>query len=178
MVFAVREWPGYVCECGIKIRNFSASIRALEPQISHKHFYFVKYYYELIRIWGEKWSAASDYGFPCKQPLGPPPSWCSFNPVSESFRKAICGVSTWEEHTGEQNWKVLGWRGFSDVIFALAVPAWHRTIHRTVNCCNFGKLRSSKIVISPHFINYGTYSAKRTVPYRTVHRTGHRPDYK
>jgi len=46
--------------------------------------------------------------------------------------EALCGVSTWEEHTGEQKWEVLGRRGHSEAIFALAVPAWHRTVHRTV----------------------------------------------
>jgi hypothetical protein len=30
-------------------------------------------------------------------------------------------------------WEVLGWRGLSKAIFAQAVPAWHRTVHRTEN---------------------------------------------
>jgi hypothetical protein len=44
----------------------------------------------------------------------------------------MCGISTWEEHTGEQKWEVLGWRGLSKVVFALAVPEWHRTVHLTI----------------------------------------------
>ena len=59
----------------------------------------------------------------------------------------MCGISTWEEHTGERKWEVLGWRGLSVAIFALAVPAWHRTVHRTVNYHNYGKFQSSKFVI-------------------------------
>jgi len=55
--------------------------------------------------------------------------------------EALCGVSTWEEHTGEQKWEVLGWRGLSEAIFALAVPAWHRTVHHTVLYRNYGKVR-------------------------------------
>jgi len=39
---------------------------------------------------------------------------------------AMCGISTWEEHTGELVWKVLRWGGLSEVIFAQAV------LHRTV----------------------------------------------
>ena len=42
-----------------------------------------------------------------------PPSWCNNNPASGSFREALCDVSTWEEHTREQKWEVLGWRGHS-----------------------------------------------------------------
>jgi len=30
--------------------------------------------------------------------------------------EALCGVSTWEEHTGERKWEVLGWRGLSEAI--------------------------------------------------------------
>jgi hypothetical protein len=47
--------------------------------------------------------------------------------------EALCGVRTWEEHTGERKWEVLGWRGLLEAIFAPAVPAWHRT----VNCRNY-----------------------------------------
>ena len=53
----------------------------------------------------------------------------------------VCAVSTWEEHTGERKWEVLGWRGLSEANFALAVPAWHRTVHRTVFYRNYGKVR-------------------------------------
>jgi len=40
----------------------------------------------------------------------------------------------------------LGLRALSEAIFALAVPAWHSTVHRTVNYRNYGKLQSSKII--------------------------------
>jgi hypothetical protein len=63
--------------------------------------------------------------------------------------EALCGVSTWEEHTGEQKWEVLGWRGLSEAIFALAVPAWHRTIHRTVFYRNYGKVRCDNYGSTP-----------------------------
>jgi len=69
---------------------------------------------------------------------------------------------------------VLGWRDLSEAIIEPAVPAWHRTVHRTVNCFNYGKLRSSTIVTMPKLTKlwYVHYKA-----YRTVHRTVHRPDY-
>ena len=58
--------------------------------------------------------------------------------------EALCGVSTWEEHTEERKWEVLERRGHSEAIFALAVPTWHRTIHRTVFYRLNGKVWSPK----------------------------------
>jgi hypothetical protein len=78
-----------------------------------------------------------------------PPSWCSPNLASGSFREAVL----WRQHVRgacwKWKWEVLGWRGLSEAIFALAVPAWHCTVHHTVNNCNYGKLRSSQIIIWP-----------------------------
>ena len=70
----------------------------------------------------------------------PAPELMEPQPSLRSFTKALCGVSTWEEHTGGRKWEVLGWRGLSEAIFAPAVPAWHHTVHRTANCCDYGKL--------------------------------------
>jgi len=67
--------------------------------------------------------------------------------------EAVCGVSTWEEHTGERKWEVLGRRGHFEAIFALAVPAWHRTVHRLD-----GKIRSPKYARTPYF------KKRRSVP--------------
>ena len=64
--------------------------------------------------------------------------------------EALCGVSTWEEHTGERKWEVLGRRGHSEAIVALAVPAWHRTVHRTEIYRLDGKLRSPKYAKTPY----------------------------
>ena len=76
--------------------------------------------------------------------------------------EALCGVSTWEEHTGELKWEVLGRRGHSEAIFALAVPAWHRTVHRTVSYRIYGT----------SFQKYGKKRSYLTVPYyRTPYRT-------
>jgi len=63
--------------------------------------------------------------------------------------EALCGVSTWEEHTGERKWEVLGQRARSEAIFALAVPAWYRIVHRSVFYCLDGKIRSLKFVCTP-----------------------------
>ena len=42
-----------------------------------------------------------------------------------------CVASTHgRSHTGERKWDV---RGLPEAIFALAVPAWHRTVHRVRN---------------------------------------------
>jgi hypothetical protein len=60
-----------------------------------------------------------------------------------------CETSARERSMLEVEMGVLGWRGLSEAIFALAVPAWHRSVPRTVNYHNYGKLRSSKIVITP-----------------------------
>ena len=59
--------------------------------------------------------------------------------------------STWEEHTWEQKWEVLGRKGLSEAIFALAVPAWHCTVHRTVIYRLNGKLWSPKYAKTPYF---------------------------
>ena len=76
--------------------------------------------------------------------------------------EALCGVSTWEEHAEQRKWEVLGRRGHSEAILALAVPAWHRTVHRTVSYRIYGA----------NFQKYGKKRSYRTVPYRiTVHRT-------
>jgi hypothetical protein len=51
-------------------------------------------------------------------------------------------------HTGERKWEVLGQKGHSDAIFALAVPAWHRTVPYIR--CQFsksGKKRSYRTVL-------------------------------
>jgi len=52
-----------------------------------------------------------------------PPSWCSPNPASGSFREALCGVSTQEGHAGGGNGWCLGRRGLSEAIISLALPA-------------------------------------------------------
>jgi len=70
----------------------------------------------------------------------------------------LCGVSTWEEHTVERKWEVLGRRGLSEAIIALAVPAWHRTVHRTVIYHLDGKLRSPKYAKMPYI------KKRRSVP--------------
>ena len=71
--------------------------------------------------------------------------------------EALCGVSTWEEHTGERKWEVLGWRDLSEAINALAVPAWHRSVHRTVfyrnlvaRCITTSMVRIIQTVIVPY----------------------------
>jgi len=71
------------------------------------------------------------------------------HPASGSFKEALCGVSTWEEHTGERKWEVLGRRGHSEAFFALAVPACHRTVHRTVFCRDYGKVRCDNYGSTP-----------------------------
>ena len=74
--------------------------------------------------------------------------------------EALCGVSTWEEHTGERKWEVLGRKGHSDAIFALAVPAWHRTVIYRLD----GKLRSPKYARTPCVRKDGPYRPNCTVP--------------
>jgi len=54
--------------------------------------------------------------------------------------EALCVV--WQQHMGgtlgSENGRCLGRRGLSEAIFALAVPAWHRTVYRTVFYRNYG----------------------------------------
>jgi len=94
--------------------------------------------------------------------------------------EALCGVSTWEQHTGERKSEVLGRRGHSEAIFALAVPVWHCTVHPTVVFRIDGKLRSPKYARTPYNKKDGPYRPYRTVPSdRTstsliwMHRAGH-----
>ena len=72
--------------------------------------------------------------------------------------EALCGVSTWEEYAGGGNGRCLGRRGHSEAIFALAMPAWHRTVIYRLD----GKLRSPKYAITPYF--NGPYRPNCTVP--------------
>jgi len=111
------------------------------------------------QIINQESSTASDFEFPCKPLLGPPPELMQPQPSprvvqgsivwrqhmrgacgrwkwevlgrrghseakiaravaapelmqpqssSGSFMEALCGVSTWEEHTGERKWEVFG----------------------------------------------------------------------
>jgi hypothetical protein len=116
-------------------------------------------------------STASDFEFPCKPLLGPSPEVMQ----PQSSLRVVQGIIVWRQHVrgacSRWKWEVLGWRGLSEAIFALAVPAWHRTVHRTVHYRNYGKLRSSQIVLRRNLQNYGTYSKKRTALY-TVQCTG------
>jgi len=86
-----------------------------------------------------------DFEFPCKPLLGPSPELTQ----PQSSLRVVQGSIVWHQHVrgacSRLKWEVLGWRGLSEAIFALAVPAWHRT----VNYRNYGKLRSSQIVTTP-----------------------------
>jgi hypothetical protein len=119
-------------------------------------------------------STASDFEFSCKPLLGPSPELMQPQP---SLR-VVQGSIVWRQHMGGARrgakMGVLGRRDLSEANIAPAVPAWHRTVHRTVNCFTYGKLRSSNIVTMPKLTKlwYVHYKA-----YRTVHRTVHRPDY-
>ena len=90
-------------------------------------------------------STASDFELPCKPLLGPSPELMQ----PQSSLRVVQGSIVWHQHVrgacSRLKWEVLGWRGLSEAIFALAVPAWHRT----VNYRNYGKLRSSQIVTTP-----------------------------
>jgi hypothetical protein len=44
----------------------------------------------------------------------------------------MCGVNTCKEHSGGGRWEVMEWRGLYEAIFALAVPARHRTINTLI----------------------------------------------
>ena len=95
------------------------------------------------------------------------------NPASGSFRVAFL----WRQHARGACWRlkreVLGKRGLSEAIFALAVPAWHRIVHRTANFRNYGKLRSSKIVLR----SYGNVTAETVLRQRTVQSAPYRTPY-
>jgi hypothetical protein len=64
---------------------------------------------------------------------------------------------------GSENGR-LGRRGHSEAKIALAVPAWHRTVHRTVLYRLDGKIRSLK------FGNTPSFTKRRSVPY-SLYRT-------
>ena len=83
-------------------------------------------------------STVSDFEFPCKPLLGPSPELMQ----SQPSLRVVQGSIVWRQHMGGAHrgakCEVLGWRGLSEVVFALTVPAWHRTLHRTVNYRNYG----------------------------------------
>ena len=93
-----------------------------------------------------------------------PPSWCSPNPASGSFREALCGICTWEEHTRERKWEVLGRRGHSE-----AFLHWQ---------CQLGTVPFTVPYLTVYTVPNvkNTVQTGLTVPYRiTVHRTVHLP---
>ena len=69
---------------------------------------------------------------------------------------------------GSENGRFWGRRGHSEAIFALAVPAWHRTVHCTVFYRNYGKVRCDNY--GSTFNKYGAYRTdrNRTVPYNST----------
>ena len=102
------------------------------------------------QITNQESSTASDFEFPCNPLLGPSPELMQTQPSLW----VVQGSIVWLRHIrGAHRGAKMGdlgvERGLSEAIFAPAVLAWHRTKHRTVNCRNYGNLRSSKIVITP-----------------------------
>jgi hypothetical protein len=69
--------------------------------------------------------------------------------------RIVQGSIVWRQHMGGAHRGAemggLGRRGHSEAIFTLAVPAWHRTVHRIVIYCLDGKLRSPKYAETPYF---------------------------
>jgi len=91
----------------------------------------------------------SDFEFPCKPLLGPSPELMQPQP---SLR-VVQGSIVWRQRMRgvclRWKWEVLGRRGLSETIFTLAMPAWHRTIHRTVLYRLDGKIWSPKFESMP-----------------------------
>jgi len=77
--------------------------------------------------------------------------------------RVVQGSIVWRQRVGgacgRWKWEVFGWRGLSEAIIALAVPAWHRTVHRTVAYRLDGNIRS------PKFENTLFFTKRRTVLY-------------
>ena len=75
---------------------------------------------------------ASDFEFPCKPLLGPSPELMQ----PQTSLRVVQGWIVWRQHMrgacGMWKWEVLGRKGHSEAKFALAVPARHRSVHRTV----------------------------------------------
>jgi hypothetical protein len=132
-----------------------------------KHFVFFlqKLFEYKTLIVNQELSTASDFEFPCKPLLGPSPELMQPQP---SLR-VVQGSIVWRQHMrgacGRWKWEVLGRRGHFEAKIALAVPAWHHTVHNTVFYRLDSKIRWSK------FENTLSSSKRRSVPYssyRTV----------
>jgi hypothetical protein len=116
------------------------------------------------QIINQELSTAFDFELPCKPLLGPK----LMQP--QSSLRVVQGSIVWRQLVRvaylRRKWEVLGWRGLSEAIFALAVQAWHRTVHRTVNYHNYGK-----ITVLPNrnyaVIYKNTVRTVKSVPYRT-----------
>jgi hypothetical protein len=115
--------------------------------------------YKTLIVYQES-STASDFEYPCKPLLCPSPELMQPQP---SLR-VVHGSIVWRQHMrgacGRWKWEVLGRRGHSEAKIALAVPAWHRAIHRTVF------YRWSK------FENTPSFSKRRSVPYSSYRTVG------
>ena len=80
----------------------------------------------------------------------------------------VQGSIVWRQHMRgacrRWKWEVLGRRGHSEAVFALAVPAWHHTVHRTVFYRLDDKLRSPKFENTPTLQKDSPYHTHSTVP--------------
>ena len=94
-------------------------------------------------------SIASDFEFPCKPLLGPSPELMQPQPSLGVIQGSIVWLQRERGVCWIWKWEVLGRRGLSEAIFALAVPAWHRTVHRTLFYRLDGKARSPKFENTP-----------------------------
>jgi len=122
----------------------------------------------------QKSSTAFDFEFPCKPLLGPSLELMQPQPSIRVVQGSIVRRQHMRGACGGWKWEILGRRGRSEAIFALAVPTWHRTVLRTVIYCLDGKVWSAKYANTPSF------SKIRSVPsysYCTFWPYLHNTDY-
>ena len=115
------------------------------------------------QIIDQKSSTASDFEFSCKPLLGPSPELMQPQPSLKIVQESI----VWRHHIKGACWRwiweVLGQKSHSEAIFALAVPAWHRTVHRTVLHRLDGKIGKHNLKIHRLKQKYEPYCSHSTV---------------
>jgi hypothetical protein len=95
-------------------------------------FFLQQLFINKIHIIEQESSTASDFEFPCKPLLGPSPKLMQPQPSPRVVQGSIVWLQHMRGACKRWKWEVLGRRGHSEAIFALAVPTWHRTVHCTV----------------------------------------------
>ena len=100
---------------------------------------------------------------PCKPLLGLSPELIQPKPSLRVVQRSIVWSHYMRGVCWRWKWEVLGRRGLSEAEITLAVPAWHRTVHRNVLHRLDGKIGKQNSKIRRLLQKDGPYCSRSTV---------------